>query len=313
MLFKKKNNDEQITGGDEASYNAAESEGMEDHEVEVPVVDNSKKKTLFYVIVAAVGVVFVVIGYNTFFAKSQNTAVVSETASENIVPMGDSAITLNDTAMVSGSDAAGVPNFLSESQNTNTVAPSDVANLPSMPAIAQPSPLANVSNPSAGIERVAVSNLAPSAPLSAPANVAINTSAETQKISSRVDDLDVKIKEISAKLSELENLRDSLARIEQKLSMASTSVTISQPTASEASANASVAAPVVKKVVKKAVNPWVLKSVAGDSAWIADKKGKNFQKVTVGMTVKGLGKITSIKEKKGKWVIQGTKGRVVQK
>jgi hypothetical protein len=68
--------------------------------------------------------------------------------------------------------------------------------------------------------------------------------------------------------------------------------------------------PVEKAAVKTPSNPWSLRGAQSGRAIIA--KGDDMREVSVGETVAGLGKITGIATVGGRWVVQGTHGRVTQ-
>ena len=73
-------------------------------------------------------------------------------------------------------------------------------------------------------------------------------------------------------------------------------------------------APVVKTTAPKQVRKveWVLKAAQPGQATISTKNSSDIRQIEVGSTVSGLGKITSIGLENGKWVVQGTSGRVSQ-
>ncbi len=70
---------------------------------------------------------------------------------------------------------------------------------------------------------------------------------------------------------------------------------------------------VKKTQVKPVVSPkWKLKSATPGTAVLFDSQTGDVKTVEVGDRVKGLGKIKSISLQKGKWVVQGTAGKISQ-
>jgi hypothetical protein len=58
---------------------------------------------------------------------------------------------------------------------------------------------------------------------------------------------------------------------------------------------------------------WVLKSAKPGMAWIAEPGSAEIRTVSVGESVKGLGKVTSISQDSGgRWVVSGTRGQINQ-
>lgn len=78
--------------------------------------------------------------------------------------------------------------------------------------------------------------------------------------------------------------------------------------------------PRIKKAAAKpaaekspAVTAWVLKSAKPGTAWVAQKGSSELKMVTVGSTLSGIGKVTSIRQNAaGKWVVNGSKGQINQ-
>jgi len=70
---------------------------------------------------------------------------------------------------------------------------------------------------------------------------------------------------------------------------------------------------VKKKVVKKkpAIR-WQLRSAQPGKATVSPKGSNDIRSVTVGSTLSGIGRITSISNASGKWVVTGTTGKISQ-
>lgn len=64
---------------------------------------------------------------------------------------------------------------------------------------------------------------------------------------------------------------------------------------------------------KKPVNVvWQLRSAKPGQAWISEKGKQDIISVSVGSVVKGIGKVTSISMKNGRWVVAGPSGNITQ-
>src|SRR5262249_11799620 len=62
-------------------------------------------------------------------------------------------------------------------------------------------------------------------------------------------------------------------------------------------------------IVTGASSNWVLKSAKPGTAWVSEPGSAEIRAVSVGETLNGLGKITSISQDSGgRWVVSGTKG-----
>ena len=129
--------------------------------------------------------------------------------------------------------------------------------------------------------------------------------------------------------SELETANEKIAALEAQLKDAQTQEKAPQPAeTSEKEAETAPAEPAAQapKPEKKAENPapavqkpqatpekitWRLRSVGRNQATLVSQDG-NFLQVEIGDTVQGLGKIQTISQQGGKWVVQGTTGSVTQ-
>lgn len=66
------------------------------------------------------------------------------------------------------------------------------------------------------------------------------------------------------------------------------------------------------KRAPKPVNDWVLRSAKPGEAIIARKNSSTLKSVNVGTPVAGIGRVQSISNASGQWVIQGTQGQISQ-
>ncbi|MCB1784377.1 MAG: hypothetical protein KDI13_10340 [Alphaproteobacteria bacterium] len=73
-----------------------------------------------------------------------------------------------------------------------------------------------------------------------------------------------------------------------------------------------VAKPVAPKKVEKPAPVWKLRSAQPGRAVIYDQRTDEMKTVEVGDTVAGIGKILSVSNETGKWVVRGTRGEIKQ-
>lgn len=141
------------------------------------------------------------------------------------------------------------------------------------------------------------------------------------QIRKRLDDHDDAMAEIMA----------SLQRIEAELKSQKADIKAVQEKAASAPAPKKAAVSIVKKSApkKKVVKPntkkpilyersaekaksWVLKSAQPGKAIVAEAGTNYLRSVEVGASLPGLGKVTSISNASGRWIVQGTQGRITQ-
>lgn len=67
-----------------------------------------------------------------------------------------------------------------------------------------------------------------------------------------------------------------------------------------------------QKVVRSSRTMWDLRAVQPGKAWVSRKGTRNIQPVVIGDTLEGIGRITEISQKNGRWYVQGTKGKIRQ-
>lgn len=67
-----------------------------------------------------------------------------------------------------------------------------------------------------------------------------------------------------------------------------------------------------KKVVRSSRTAWDLRAVQPGKAWVSRKGTRNIQPVVIGDTLEGIGRITEISQRNGRWYVQGTKGQIRQ-
>lgn len=139
-----------------------------------------------------------------------------------------------------------------------------------------------------------------------------NNEAQIQLLVNKLDAVLDQMKANSA------DLNSRLQLMERSLDQAKATEPVFKPKVS-AKAKASKPAQVqkkkapVRKVAPKAVAiRWVLKSAQPGRAVVANAATGDMRSVEVGSSLSGLGRITSISNATGLWVVQGTSGRVSQ-
>lgn len=179
----------------------------------------------------------------------------------------------------------------------------------------------------------------------APANpVAMAPAPEIESLNNRLDGLETSIETIMNRLDNLatamqnapapvvqtdngdiQTLRDTIATLDNKITSLNTQLqeTKAQPEPeliplpqAEAPAPKKAETPKVTSTPKaRPAAPRVqydLRGVSNGIAYLSRKGTDNLQTVAVGNTVQGLGRITSIEQNNGRWVVRGTSGSVRQ-
>lgn len=84
------------------------------------------------------------------------------------------------------------------------------------------------------------------------------------------------------------------------------------PSSSKAESHKTATAGVSPSAQSASVKAWELRAAQAGEAWVARKGSNNLQHITVGQSVPGLGRVTSIREKNGAWVVVTTGGTLRQ-
>ena len=142
----------------------------------------------------------------------------------------------------------------------------------------------------------------------------------SDKISSTDGKIDNLVNAVSALEKQLGKLADAQAEIKAQQESAPIAATPKEPAApaeivvAPKEKPASVQPPAASTPAKAqtATNDWQLRSAQPGKAVLAPKGSNDLKTVEIGDTLPGLGRITSIAVEDGKWVVQGTKGRVSQ-
>lgn len=210
--------------------------------------------------------------------------------------------------------ATDVSALVNETPAASPVAMPDVA----MPPVSAPDPLVTAA-PQA-------EQAPPPMPANAPQAPAVNTALEA-----RLHNLEQKLgalESMQVTRLDFEALRNELAALKSAPPARAgrnsdddyNNSASSAPDSGHDEAPPATPKPRIKKAVTKPAAPkapvvttWVLKSAKPGTAWVAQKGSNELKMVTVGSTLPGIGKVTSIRQNAaGKWVVNGSKGQINQ-
>ncbi|MCB9988518.1 MAG: hypothetical protein H6868_04180 [Rhodospirillales bacterium] len=132
------------------------------------------------------------------------------------------------------------------------------------------------------------------------------------QLESRLDE----IKDTAASSAQLDTLKDSVnalekkvARLESRKPASAAETAPKAPKAAPSSAAAPTAAP---KIAAPSSTKWTLKSALPGEAYVAADGASDMVHVRVGDTLPGIGTVKGIYISEGKWIIEGTSGKVTQ-
>lgn len=170
------------------------------------------------------------------------------------------------------------------------------------------------------------------APEAAPPAVGnTDDAAKLQKLDDRITALEQSVKDMKemkdslATKADLEALKSSIDKLQQDMAQGQKMPGAEMP-AARAPKHARAAKPAgqvshhraahhaaATPAGTKEVSGWVLKSAKPGTAWISQPGSPDIRSVSVGETLPGLGKVTSIsQDSAGHWVVMGTRGHVNQ-
>ncbi|GEM_PF-1812691 len=127
---------------------------------------------------------------------------------------------------------------------------------------------------------------------------------------SDVDQMMERLGSIESSLAEIEQLRESVDKLEQRIAkmegeprkpVAKTSSGSSGSSARSGSGGASAKA-----------SQWILKSAQPGKAMVSRKGESDLIDISIGETLAGLGRVTGIFMQDGQWIVQGTNGKISQ-
>ena len=210
-------------------------------------------------------------------------------------PGGSGAVSAKpDTPLATGTNTATAP---AEMPVVPLPSP-DVSAVAAQPAVTIPASPVPVPPAATPLVPPSVDAVIPSldAPAATPSADAKALSDEVAKL--KTDD--------DAKTAELDQLKTTLSSLQKQIADLAT-----------IKANPEVSVPVSKvsrgRSISGGASPkWQLRSVYNGSAILGRANSGELKHVSVGDLVTGLGKITSIQEQDGHWVVQATDGSVVQ-
>jgi len=138
--------------------------------------------------------------------------------------------------------------------------------------------------------------------------------ADSQKaLKSAQDELAKKSADLAKAQSDLKtaqkDAQDAAAAVKAapKAAAKETATSEAKPAATPKAAPKAAAAPAAKRVT------WVLRSAKPGMAWVSEKGSNEMRTVSVGDTLSGIGKVTSIAaDAQGRWVVNGTRGSINQ-
>ena len=144
---------------------------------------------------------------------------------------------------------------------------------------------------------------------------------QISQIRTRLDDHDGAMVEIMASLqrieAELKSQKADIHAVREKAASVSASkkAVVSVPkklTSKKKVVNSQVRNPILYERSAEKAKIWVLKSAQPGKAIVAEAGTNYLRSVEVGASLPGLGKVTSISNVSGRWVVQGTQGRITQ-
>ncbi len=129
-------------------------------------------------------------------------------------------------------------------------------------------------------------------------------------ISERLDGIDERIESVSqANESAVVQIKRDMKAMESKINARSSQPVRTQPK------QASVQEPTPKKVqpaLKQESKPWELRAAQPGKAWISRQGESKILAVEIGQTIDDLGRINNISFNNGRWIIEGSKVRLMQ-
>jgi hypothetical protein len=144
--------------------------------------------------------------------------------------------------------------------------------------------------------------------LPAPAAITQSAPASDDQVKALKDSVDKLTATHDADQKQLQALQASLAMLQQQLAQVKAASAPAQASSSSHQPHARLAA----RQRAPEANAWVLRSATNDMALIGHPGKDDLKKIVPGDVVTGLGKIKSIEEQNGLWVVHGTGGSLEQ-
>ena len=153
------------------------------------------------------------------------------------------------------------------------------------------------------------------APSAASVSVSNDVAEKLDSVAAQMDDIAARMDKLERNLSKVEKRGSDISSLSQELKAVKAQVKATKSTMSAERVDAPAmpkAQTAVKSSSTHAKDVWVLKGIAQGQAWIAKEGSNDIKKVTVGDTVQGLGKITSVGLENNVWTVRGSQGSVTQ-
>ncbi len=217
------------------------------------------------------------------------------------------------------------PVLMTQSEATTSVAPAEPAasEQTAQPAAVVPAPVPELPQPEIEAQEpvVEVPQAQASTPVVEPVAPTAERGIDQQKQQSDnttalMNDMRAEIDRLKLELEAMKAEKNQAvsALAEQKNHIVDLAPTVQeQPSIPKVRASVPKAQQNIRKAVaKKATNSWELRSAKSGSAMIARKGDSEMQVIKIGDSVSGLGRITNISDESGRWIVQGTSGRLMQ-
>tara|TARA_R110002124_G_scaffold149220_1_gene315202 strand:+ start:371918 stop:373222 length:1305 start_codon:yes stop_codon:yes gene_type:complete len=245
----------------------------------------------------------------------------------DLVPMPDFAAMSAPSAPSLDMDM-GMDDFAPVMSAPDLVAAPDAPAAISMPAMKMPEPVGASSPVSAPVPtQIKAPTLAP-APVASESESNISSGADTDAVLAKLDGVASQMDQIVNRIAQLERDLSKVKSSNKDVSALSRelkSIKGQMGAVHSSNGQQTQKAPALPKAssveryqshapTKKAApsGKWVLKGIAQNTAWIAKEGQTDILKVTVGDTVKGLGRVMSIGLENGVWTVRGEDGIVTQ-
>lgn len=151
------------------------------------------------------------------------------------------------------------------------------------------------------------------------------TGQQLTDLNNRLDQFAARLESLSEKLDMVENAptqQPSASNTSELSAMEKTVATLeakikelekekAAPAPKKAQPTRTTSAP-VQRTPTRAAPQWDLRGASPGQAYVAERGTQNLRTVSVGDSLSGVGRITSIAQQSGRWVVQGTSGRITQ-
>jgi len=176
------------------------------------------------------------------------------------------------------------------------------------PEVVKPEPVQETKKEIAPV-KVEQTSVAPNTTM--PANT--DVIKKLDMIVNRLDEMQGQINQIKQNgSSQIDNMSETISSLKAELGNIKSAPKAAAPVKAKTVKKAPVKKAAPKKKATKPRVSWDLRAAQPGKAWVSRKGQNNMQPVVVGDTLTGVGRITSISYSGGRWVVQGTSGRIRQ-